>query len=295
MDSIDSFDSKILSSCHINFLFGAGVNGKSFPQLKDFVETNEALKAALGREVENFEDDLNSITQKSKKERVYKKFIEEFKKYERKIDYKHQDIIDIEKMFIEVNRLLVDSENRTKTTKQVNVYTLNYDEIVENVLEKIGVLYNTVSSSNIKSHDKFFNLLGYDYSSMRYIPTYLVSKIHGNIESPVLPGFDKYSEMLAANKFEILFKMKTQLSRMNSVLFVIGYSGKDEHINRILKDCINNGLTIYWFKYDENDCIPEVLANSVSIINQKDNDNKKNMTLICKNMLEKLWDIKSEE
>lgn len=28
------FDTNILSSSHINFLFGAGVNGKAFPQLK---------------------------------------------------------------------------------------------------------------------------------------------------------------------------------------------------------------------------------------------------------------------
>ena len=43
--------------------------------------------------------------------------------------------------------------------------------------------------------------------------------------------------------------MKEKLSRENSVLIVIGYSGNDEHINKILKDCISSGLTIYWFKF----------------------------------------------
>ena len=48
-------------------------------------------------------------------------------------------------------------------------------------------------------------------------------------------------------------KMKEKLSRENSVLIVIGYSGNDEHINKILKDCISSGLTIYWFKFKKED------------------------------------------
>jgi hypothetical protein len=42
------FDSKIISSCHINFLFGVGVNGGAFPQLDIFKETIGAIKGYIG-------------------------------------------------------------------------------------------------------------------------------------------------------------------------------------------------------------------------------------------------------
>ena len=42
--------------------------------------------------------------------------------------------------------------------------------------------------------------------------------------------------------------MKEKLSRENSVLIVIGYSGNDEHINKILKDCeFKFGARLRWF------------------------------------------------
>lgn len=37
-------DKNILSSTHISFLFGAGVNGSALPQLSTFVETKSKLK-----------------------------------------------------------------------------------------------------------------------------------------------------------------------------------------------------------------------------------------------------------
>ena len=43
MDTV-KFDSKILSSSHINFLFGAGVNGTAFPQIYKFSKSLELLK-----------------------------------------------------------------------------------------------------------------------------------------------------------------------------------------------------------------------------------------------------------
>ncbi len=37
-------EKNILASAHISFLFGAGVNGRALPQLKDFVKTAKALE-----------------------------------------------------------------------------------------------------------------------------------------------------------------------------------------------------------------------------------------------------------
>lgn len=285
-----SFDSRILSSSHINFLFGSGVNGDAFPQMSGFKETINILESFLGRASSSFEVDIDELTQKKQKEKVLSEFVKEFNKFSESIDYSQQAILDIESMFHQTNRLVLESENRTITTKQVNIYTLNYDDIVENVLIKMGFLTNIVSSNNIDEHDKFFDLVGYNYNVKKYIPTYLVSKIHGEIQNPILPGKSKYDDTLESKRFEILFRMKSQLSRVNATLLVIGYSGNDKHINRLLKDCIASGLTIYWLRFSDKELIPTELAEKILIIDQPNNENKVNMTRVCASLLGEIWE-----
>lgn len=287
---INKFDSKILASAHINFLFGAGVNGSAFPQINKFKKSIKLLQELLGKEVNNFEEGIDNLSSREDREAVLTAFIEEFNQFE--IDNNNTSIKNIEYLFSNINKLVEESENRTRTTKQVNIYTLNYDLIVENALERMGFLCNSISSSNIINHDKFFYMVGYNFILNKFVPTYLVSKLHGDISNPILPGVNKYDSMMQANRFEILFKMKEKLSRMNSVLFVIGYSGYDEHINKILKDCISSGLTIYWFKYKKDDYIPTNIANDVLII---ENDSNIDTSLVCAKMVSDLWVKSSEE
>lgn len=286
------FDSKILSSSHLNFLFGAGVNGGAFPQISGFKKSLKVLKTLLGEEINSFEKAIDSLPNKKDKEQVIDEFKKEFGEFSEKIDYSHISIKNIEKLFSNIQKLVEESENRTKTTKQINIFTLNYDFIVENVLDNLGLLNNSISSSNINNHDRFFYMVGYNFLFNKFVPTYLVSKLHGDISNPVLPGNDKYDLVMQANRFEIIFKMKEKLSRENSILFVIGYSGYDEHINKILKDCVSTGLTIYWFKYKKEDEIPESLIDKVFII---ENDNGEDTSLVCANMVSKLWEKSLDE
>ncbi|MBI9008663.1 MAG: SIR2 family protein [Tenericutes bacterium] len=299
MDKIEKegsvmFNSRILSSAHLNFFFGAGVNGRAIKQMNDLEQTNDLLKEKLGRSTKNFELGLLEL-EESKRNEVLAKFQEELGKSIDDAQMTHVDIQDIQKMFTNFNALILSSENRTKTMKQVNVYTTNYDNIIENVLNNVGYLCNVISSSNIDGNDKFFELIGYDYSRDVYVPTYLVSKIHGDLKNPILPSKNKYDETLQRKRFEILFRMKSQLSRKNSILFVIGYSGNDEHLNSLINDAISFGLTVYWFKYDNTHIIPETIKNNVIVIEQEDNDNKKNPTLTCSRMVSELWENPSEE
>lgn len=289
---ITKFDSKILSSSHINFLFGAGVNGTAFPQINQFSKSLELLNNLLEEPFKNFEEGIDKLKTDDDKKQVLKLFVEEFNAFTKSIDFNHKSIKHIELLFSYVNKLIEESENRTKTTKQVNIYTLNYDMIVEKTLENLGYLCNSISSSNIKNHDKFFYMVGYNFLFNKFVPTYLISKLHGDIKNPILPGMNKYDSMIMANRFEILFKMKEKLSRENSVLIVIGYSGNDEHINKILKDCILSGLTVYWFKFKKEDYIPENMLDSISII---ENEESIDTTLKCSNMVKELWAKSLEE
>ncbi len=291
MEKVIKFDSKILSSSHINFLFGAGVNGLAFPQLDSYEETVKLIKKYV-EDYKGFEDSVNKLESSQKKE-VNDSFKKEYYQFKEKIDDNHEAIRDIRELFTSINKLVDLSENRTKTTKQVSIYTLNYDTIVEDNIDKLGYLVNKVSFSNYLNHDKFFNLVGYNYKYQKFMPTYLILKLHGDIENPIYPGQAKYEEAMAAKRFELFFTMKEKLSRFNSVLFVIGYSGRDEHVNEILQDCVASGLTIYWFKFKENDLIPSSLADRVfAIENPKPNQDT---TKTCADMINALWKKQSEE
>ena len=281
------FDSKILSSCYINFLFGAGVNGQAFPQLAKFEKTYLFMKKKH-KDFENksFEELFDTLNKKDR-ERAREIFIDEFKNKHNLIDWNNESIKNLEELLSLTYKLVYEAENRIDAMNQINIFTVNYDFIVEELLKKLGYLSNYVSASNLVSNDKFFNIVGHDYSLKRKIPTFLVSKIHGDISNPVLPGNDKYDAILTPNKFEIMFKMKEKLSRFNSILFVIGYSGRDEHINRILKDCVQSGLTIYWFKYSEKDYVPEELKTKTIII---DNEDKVDTTKVFSKELSLLWE-----
>lgn len=276
------FDSKIISSCHINFLFGAGVNGGAFPQLDNFKETIGAIKGYIGGYPNlSFEDAFDKLDDKQKDE-VSKLFIKEFNEHLDKLNINHESVTNLQNLLAKINEIVDKSENRNHSMKQINIFTANYDDIVERLLKKLGYLYNSISATNFENHNQFFNMVGYDFIYRKFIPTFFVSKIHGDINDPILPGLNKYDKALEANKFEILFKMKEKLLRPYSLLFVIGYSGRDEHINKILNDCVKGGLTIYWFKYSESDIVPDSFKNDVIIFN---NDEHIDTTLLLTNKL----------
>lgn len=294
---MDKFDRNKLSSCYINFLFGAGVNGAAFPQVENFKKAMDFMKTAKpDLENEAFEKMIDKLEKEDRAE-ARRLFIEEFKEKEKQIDWDCQSIKNIKNMFRVTYRLIYESENRKEAMNQVNIFTANYDFIVEDSIKELGYLCNYVSASNVENNDKFFNIVGRDYSLKREVPTFLVSKIHGDISDPVLPGSDKFDSVLRVNKFEIFFKMKEKLSRYNSILFVIGYSGRDEHINRILKDCVEAGLTVYWFKYKEEDIIPNSIENKVvSIENEKTGDERMDTTeLFAKRIYKDLWEESLEK
>lgn len=293
MKKIDGkLDVKILSSSHLNFLFGSGVNGKAFPQFDGFTRTLKSLKD-VGAKSENLEQALNEIENKDERKKILVTFKEELKEKNDEIEWNNPSIANIKNMFSSINQIIENSENRTNSMKQVNVYTLNYDSIVETAIEEMGLITNHLSSTNIETFDSLFNIVAYDYALKKFIPTYLISQLHGDLKNPILPGVNKYDDILQAKKFELLFKMKEHLSRRCSVLFVIGYSRHDKHINNILKDCIKAGLTIYWINFESNSDIPSDLTNEDVFVIEGDGTN--DSTAVLNRRLKESWEQLSEE
>lgn len=174
----------ILASSNINFLFGAGVNGRAFPQLSGFTETNELLNEKYIGENQNFEEKLNSLQEKDKK-LVINKFLEEFNSFIKDIDDTHQDINDIQDLFKNVYELIDKKEDRQIESFKCNVFTLNYDDIVENILES-NSYFNKVITVDRFVRTNIFDMVGFNYKYKKYIPTFIITKLHGSVTKGTL-------------------------------------------------------------------------------------------------------------
>lgn len=191
---------------------------------------------------------------------------------------KDKSLINLEKMLRKTYLLVNESQNRNPSMKQINIFTLNYDQIVEKTLSGLGYFFSEISASNTTTRAMLLDVIGYNFNVKKYVPTFMVSKLHGDIDNPIIPGKSKYQEMLNEDYFEIAFNMKEKLCRQNSILIVIGYSGRDEHINKILKDCLNAGLTIYWYKFAQMDIVPFEENNQIIVRQQEDYSNPQDTT-----------------
>lgn len=292
------FDINVLSSSHINFLFGAGVNGKAFPQLKSFTDTLSKIEE-LGGNIENgFESGIDSLSSNAHKKIVKDVFIKEFMEADAKMNEKFgkdMSLINLEKMLRKTYLLVNESQNRNPSMKQINIFTLNYDQIVEKTLSGLGYFFSEISASNTTTRAMLLDVIGYNFNVKKYVPTFMVSKLHGDIDNPIIPGKSKYQEMLNEDYFEIAFNMKEKLCRQNSILIVIGYSGRDEHINKILKDCLNAGLTIYWYKFAQMDIVPFEENTQIIVRQQENYSNPQDTTANCYRDMEQVWEKKLEE
>ena len=292
------FDTNILSSSHINFLFGAGVNGKAFPQLKSFTDTLSKIEELGGNIESGLESGIDSLSSSAHKKIVKDVFIKEFMEADAKMNEKFgkdMSLINLEKMLRKTYLLVNESQNRNPSMKQINIFTLNYDQIVEKTLSGLGYFFSEISASNTTTRAMLLDVIGYNFNVKKYVPTFMVSKLHGDIDNPIIPGKSKYQEMLNEDYFEIAFNMKEKLCRQNSILIVIGYSGRDEHINKILKDCLNAGLTIYWYKFAQMDIVPFEENNQIIVRQQEDYSNPQDTTANCYRDMELVWEKKLEE
>ena len=222
-----NLNSKLISSAKISLLIGSGANGNLFPQLSGFVTTISKIKEILDIEdidASKIESLISGIKELEKRTEVLNVFKNEIQKFNNSVNWNNRSYDNIYSLLIELDKLIQFEENRTFRTKQVNIFTLNYDTIFEKILNNSGLFHNVLQPDNIKKKSYLYSLIGQDYVAKKYKTTFLISKIHGSVTEPILPGLAKFDELLAEKYFEILFNMKGILKQPNSVLFVIGYS-----------------------------------------------------------------------
>ena len=189
--------------------------------------------------------------------------------------------------------------NRNKDLSRINVFTTNNDLFNETALDSLNIHYINGFSGGLK---KYFNPAFFNYTYSKRMDTSLekfepvnnmvyLYKIHGSVnwvedssnansyfnireltdieedyngKAMIYPTPLKQNKSLGRPYVDLFREFQHKLLEPNSVLFVIGYSFNDEHINDIIyRSLVTNSSLIL--------CIINQLDKTQPICNVKDN------------------------
>ena len=168
--------SAVIQSSNINFLIGSGASTPFLPLLG------------------NIEQLLNSETDSSARELIYKRYFSEVMLPNKKLiindlssdpNYKKTNK-SYEDLFKTLAEILVRRKN-TILSKQINVFTTNIDFLMEKVLEELQIEYNDGFSGrfnpifNLANFKKSFFQRSLHYEHISEIPVFNIIKIHGSL------------------------------------------------------------------------------------------------------------------
>ncbi len=300
---IEPWLTALFQSEHLSLLVGTGLtialtNSNNLMQEPDFNELPEVGKKIknfarqtakkFGRKKPNFEDylrvaiellkgyeilgDENTDNLKGKINEVLKKFL--------------KNIVSSEKRLLENNKLnllksfLLSFASRTASRDRLNIFTTNYDRIIEYGLDEAGLLTLDRFIGKLNPIMRFHRInLDYHYNppGIRGEPRYVegvvrLTKLHGSLDwrfkddyivkeplsfacdedkffdNPyenvvIYPNSSKAVETSFFPYSELFRDFSGAVCRPNSVLVTYGYGFGDSHINRIIKDMLTISST----------------------------------------------------
>ena len=215
-------------------------------------------------------------------------------------DLATDQITEISKKVLDnYKRLYSKVTNRNKDLSRINVFTTNNDLFNETALDGLNIHYINGFSGGLK---KYFNPAFFNYTFSKRMDTSLekfepvnnivyLYKIHGSVnwvedssnansyfnirelteieknyngKAMIYPTPLKQNKSLGSPYVDLFREFQHKLLEPNSVLFVIGYSFNDEHINDIIyRSLVTNSSLIL--------CIVNQLDITQPICNVKDN------------------------
>ncbi|WP_214746101.1 SIR2 family protein [Exiguobacterium sp. s189] len=248
----------------LNFLLGSGVSVPAIPLMGTFkdsegVSANEKLleyvkKISNELTVEN-KNDESSVSHVLKN---YQNFLE--------------SIISV-----------MNLSNSRQVSKNVNIFTTNYDLFLEKsmdlMLKKHKLVFNDGASGYFNrylessNYNRMVSYKGLNNNYINEIPSITLIKPHGSVNwekqdehilikntvvsNPVVVHPDGYesSATFYNNHFhEMLRIFQMELDKPQSVLIVIGFSFQDKHIAKMIRRAVQNPeLMVYAFGYSDDD------------------------------------------
>jgi hypothetical protein len=164
------------------------------------------------------------------------------------------------------NRSIYDKKLR------VDIWSLNYDSLFLYLLNKSNTPHFAIDGSN-KNYERL-NYMIYDEVRQKKLMTLHYTKLHGGLNAPIIPSANKFGQILNiddsdnVNYFETFIKFKERLINFSGILFVIGYSWLDDHVNGVIKEFLKTGKKLVAFSYDEKDTenMKKLLAPNINEI-----------------------------
>ena len=303
---VEKFDIKQLRyfamTKRLNFLIGSGTSVPEIPLMSFF----------KGEDISD-EKANNSLSDKVKD--VSKKVLEDISKASEEEIIKA--VLKRYSEFIKVILQLLYHANSRQVTKNINIFTTNYDLFIEKSLDELmkyesfvfndggnGYFNRILDSAN---YNKSVAYRGLNDNYLNELPTLSLIKPHGSmnwerdqegnilirqsvVENPVVvkpTGIEGQETFLNNHFHDMLRVFQLELDKPQSILIVIGFSFQDKHIAKMLNRSLKNPeLNVFIFCYSESD--KQIILTNLSL-----SDCPRNLNVITPNELEEKYTSKN--
>ncbi|MFS9142928.1 SIR2 family protein [Streptococcus infantis] len=270
---VEKFDIKQLRyfamTKRLNFLIGSGTSVPAIPLMSFFKskdisdeEANNLLSDKVKAVSMKVLEDTSNASDEENIKAVLKRYSE----------------------FIKVILQLLYHANSRQVTKNINIFTTNYDLFIEKSLDELmkyesfvfndggnGYFNRILDSAN---YNKSVAYRGLNDNYLNELPTLSLIKPHGSmnwerdqednilirqsvVENPVVvkpTGLEGQETFLNNHFHDMLRVFQLELDKPQSILIVIGFSFQDKHIAKMLNRSLKNPeLNIFIFCYSESD------------------------------------------
>ena len=304
---VEKFDIKQLRyfamTKRLNFLIGSGTSVPAIPLMSFF----------KGEDISD-EKANNSLSDKVKD--VSKKVLEDISKASEEEIIKA--VLKRYSEFIEVILQLLYHANSRQVTKNINIFTTNYDLFIEKSLDELmkyeSFVFNDGSNGYFNrildsaNYNKSVAYRGLNDNYLNELPTLSLIKPHGSmnwerdqegnilirqsvVENPVVvkpTGIEGQETFLNNHFHDMLRVFQLELDKPQSILIVIGFSFQDKHIAKMLNRSLKNPeLNVFIFCYFESD--KQTILTNLGL-----SDCPRNLNVITPNELEEKYKSKQK-
>ena len=304
---VEKFDIKQLRyfamTKRLNFLIGSGTSVPAIPLMSFF----------KGEDISD-EKANNSLSDKVKD--VSKKVLEDISKASEEEIIKA--VLKRYSEFLKVILQLLYHANSRQVTKNINIFTTNYDLFIEKSLDELmkyeSFVFNDGSNGYFNrildsaNYNKSVAYRGLNDNYLNELPTLSLIKPHGSmnwerdqegnilirqsvVENPVVvkpTGIEGQETFLNNHFHDMLRVFQLELDKPQSILIVIGFSFQDKHIAKMLNRSLKNPeLNVFIFCYFESD--KQTILTNLGL-----SDCPKNLNVITPNELEEKYKSKQK-
>ncbi len=304
---VEKFDIKQLRyfamTKRLNFLIGSGTSVPAIPLMSFFKskdisdeEANNLLSDKVKEVSKKVLEDISNANDEENIKAVLKRYSE----------------------FIKVILQLLYHANSRQVTKNINIFTTNYDLFIEKSLDELmkyeSFVFNDGSNGYFNrildsaNYNKSVAYRGLNDSYLNELPTLSLIKPHGSmnwerekednilirqsvVENPVVvkpTGLEGQETFLNNHFHDMLRVFQLELDKPQSILIVIGFSFQDKHIAKMLNRSLKNPeLNVFIFCYSESD--KQTILTNLGL-----SDCPRNLNVITPNELEEKYKTKHE-